>query len=79
MSGWWLLTPVVLVVGTGLVAVTGRRLQREAAGVRSAAGELAELGAEGAAVAEQADALAAHLERTRRAAGAPLGGAPDDR
>lgn len=79
MSGWWLLAPVVLVVGTGLVAVTGRRLQREAAGVRSAAAELAELGAEGAVLAGEADALAGHLARTRRAAGAPLGGATGDR
>jgi hypothetical protein len=79
MSGWWLLAPVVLAVGTGLVAVTGRRLQREAAGVRSAADELAGLGADGEALARQADALAEHLARTRGDAGAPLGGAPGDR
>jgi hypothetical protein len=79
MSGWWLLAPVILVVGTGLVAMTGRRLQREAAGVRSVADELAGLEAEGTALAGEADALAEHLARTRRAAGAPLGGATDDR
>lgn len=79
MSGWWLLAPVVLVVGTGLVAVTGRRLQREAAGVRSAARDLADLGAEGAALAREADALVAHLARTREAAGVPLGGGAVDR
>ena len=79
MSGWWLLAPVVLVVGTGLVAATGRRLQREAAGVRVAAGELAELRADGEALSGEADALAAHLARTRRAAAAPLGGATGDR
>ena len=79
MSGWWLLAPVVLVVGTGLVAVTGRRLQREAAGVRSAAVELADLRAEGAALALEADDLAEHLTRTRAAAEPPLGGATGDR
>jgi hypothetical protein len=79
MSGWWLLAPVVLVVGLGLVAVTGRRLQREAAGVRSAAVELADLRAEGVALAVEADALAEHLTRTRAAARSPLGGGTGDR
>jgi hypothetical protein len=79
MSGWWLLAPVVLVVGIGLVAVTGRRLQREAAGVRSAARDLAELRADGAALAVEADALAEHLARTRATARAPLGGGTGDR
>jgi hypothetical protein len=78
MSGW-LLVPVVLVVGIGLVAVTGRRLQREAAGVRSAAVELADLRAEGAALAVEADELAEHLTRTRATTGSPLGGATGDR
>ena len=79
MSGWWLLAPVVLVVGTGLVAVTGRRLQREAAGVRLAASELADLRADGASLAREADDLAAHLARTREAAGPSLGAATGDR
>ena len=79
MSGWWLLAPVVLVVGIGLVAVTGRRLQREAAGVRYAAVELADLRAEGAALALEADELADHLTRTRATARPPLGGATGDR
>ena len=79
MSGWWLLAPVVLVVGIGLVAVTGRRLQREAAGVRSAAGELADLRVEGAALALEADSLAEHLAHTRATAGPPLGGGTGDR
>jgi cell division protein FtsB len=79
MSGWWLLAPVVLVVGIGLVAVTVRRLQREAAGVRSAAVELADLRAEGEALADEADALAEHLTRTRSTAGSPLGGGTGDR
>jgi len=79
MSGWWLLAPVVLVVGIGLVAVTGRRLQREAAGVRYAAVELADLRADGAALAVEADELADHLARTRATARPPLGGATGDR
>lgn len=78
MSGWWLLAPLVLALGTGVVAVTGRRLQREAAGVRSSAAELAELGADGAVLRQEADALAAHLARTRQAA-ATLGDAAGDR
>lgn len=64
MSGWWLLPPVVLAVGTGLVAVAGRRLQREAAGVQAAAVELAELGAEATALTREADAVASHLAAT---------------
>ena len=79
MSGWWLIAPVVLVDGLGLVAVMGRRLQREAAGVRSAGTELADLRARGAALAVEADALAEHLTRTRSTAVSPLGGGTGDR
>lgn len=68
MSGWWLLTPAVLVLGTGLVGAAGRRLQREAAGVRAATDELRELGDDAAALAGEVEALEAHLAHSRRRA-----------
>lgn len=76
MSGWWYLAPAVLALGTGAVAAIGRRLQREAAGLRSAAAALAPLRDEAAALRREADAVAEHLARTRAAA---LGAEQGDR